>query len=234
MGVLNCAEGDNAANYNSYFHSIPLLRTVYFQHIASFGYIVIGPWAIIYNPADSYKYCFCSCLFFIARWSLLMFFGIFKRPRTQGWLGAASSRLGWGEPCSRCSGDFHPLCDLGSHAWPFSNQNYVSTCHHNQRNLPSRSWTQSWYWIWASFTSAATALVAMSLWSFSKKDALMSRWWWIFLSSWLSFDDYKRMMMIIITWIFQSLTLLSPVDGLDPFGLVPIYCITPGELLNFR
>ena len=54
------------------------MRTVYFQHIASFGYIVIGPWAIIYNPADSYKYCFCSCLFFIARWSLLMFFGIFK------------------------------------------------------------------------------------------------------------------------------------------------------------
>ena len=32
----------------------------------------------------------------------------------------------------------------------------------------------------------------------------------------------------------QSLTLLSPVDGLDPFGLVPIYCITPGEMLNFR
>merc|ERR1712012_638792 len=32
----------------------------------------------------------------------------------------------------------------------------------------------------------------------------------------------------------KSLTLLSPVDGLDPFGLVPIYCITPGELLNFR
>merc|ERR1712192_362578 len=26
----------------------------------------------------------------------------------------------------------------------------------------------------------------------------------------------------------------SPVDGLDPFGLVPIYCITPGEVLNFR
>merc|ERR1712180_565895 len=25
------------------------------KHIASFGYIVIGPWAIIYNPADSYK-----------------------------------------------------------------------------------------------------------------------------------------------------------------------------------
>ena len=61
MGVLNCAEGDNAANYNSCFHRIPLLRTVYFQHIASFGYIVIGPWAIIYNPADSYKYCFCCC-----------------------------------------------------------------------------------------------------------------------------------------------------------------------------
>merc|ERR1712210_116240 len=32
----------------------------------------------------------------------------------------------------------------------------------------------------------------------------------------------------------KSLTLLSPVDGLDPFGLVPIYCITPGEMLNFR
>ena len=79
--------------------------TLYFQQIASLGYIVIGPWAIIYNPADSYKYCFCCCLFFIARWSLLMFFGISKRPRTQGWLGEASSGLGWGEPCSsRCAG----------------------------------------------------------------------------------------------------------------------------------
>ena len=47
------------------------------------------------------------------------------------------------------------------------------------------------------------------------------------------------MMMILIVMTMkvdhiQSLTLLSPVDGLDPFGLVPIYCITPGEMLNFR
>ena len=26
------------------------------QHVASFGYVVIGPWAIVYNPTDSYKY----------------------------------------------------------------------------------------------------------------------------------------------------------------------------------
>ncbi len=26
--------------------------------------------------------------------------------------------------------------------------------------------------------------------------------------------------------------LLSPVDGFDPFGLIPIYAITPGEYLN--
>jgi len=32
----------------------------------------------------------------------------------------------------------------------------------------------------------------------------------------------------------QALFLLSPVDGFDPFGLVPIYCITPGELLPFQ
>merc|ERR1712198_263049 len=25
------------------------------KHVASFGYVVIGPWAIVYNPADSYK-----------------------------------------------------------------------------------------------------------------------------------------------------------------------------------
>ena len=45
------------------------------------------------------------------------------------------------------------------------------------------------------------------------------------------------MMIMVMTMKlnrFQSLTLLSPVDGLDPFGLVPIYCITPGEMLNFR
>ena len=40
--------------------------------------------------------------------------------------------------------------------------------------------------------------------------------------------------MIMMFDLSQSLTLLSPVDGLDPFGLVPIYCITPGEMLNFR
>ena len=32
----------------------------------------------------------------------------------------------------------------------------------------------------------------------------------------------------------QGMFLLSPVDGMDPYGLVPVYCITPGELLNFR
>ena len=25
---------------------------------------------------------------------------------------------------------------------------------------------------------------------------------------------------------------MSPVDGFDPFGLIPIYAITPGEYLN--
>ena len=87
MGVLNCAEGDNAANYKSYFHRIPLLRTVYFQHIASFGYIVIGPWAIIYNPADSYKYSFAVVLTIFVLYSSLVVvnvFDIFIRQHTQG------------------------------------------------------------------------------------------------------------------------------------------------------
>ena len=55
----------------------------------------------------------------------------------------------------------------------------------------------------------------------------------------LQHDLCLGMMIIIVIMIMmfdrlQSLTLLSPVDGLDPFGLVPIYCITPGEMLNFR
>ena len=48
----------------------------------------------------------------------------------------------------------------------------------------------------------------------------------------LMFDIVAVMMLMFDP--LQSLTLLSPVDGLDPFGLVPIYCITPGEMLNFR
>ena len=49
----------------------------------------------------------------------------------------------------------------------------------------------------------------------------------------LAFDIVAVMMLMMFDPL-QSLTLLSPVDGLDPFGLVPIYCITPGEMLNFR
>ena len=196
--------------------------TLFFQQIASLGYIVIGPWAIIYNPADSYKYCFCCCLFFIARWSLLMFFGISKRPRTQGWLGEASSGLGWGEPCSRCSGGLTSSHCPWQSCLTFSNQNYVSNCHHNQWILPSRSWTQSWSWIWASFTSAATALVAMLLWSFSKKDALMSRWWWIFLWWirrewwWWLYPEFSRVLLF-----FPLLTVLTPL-ALSPYTASPL------------
>lgn len=32
---------------------------------------------------------------------------------------------------------------------------------------------------------------------------------------------------------FKALVLLDPVDGADPMGIIPEYCITPGELLNF-
>ncbi|CAG7832824.1 unnamed protein product [Allacma fusca] len=32
---------------------------------------------------------------------------------------------------------------------------------------------------------------------------------------------------------FSAQILLSPVDGADPFGLIPEYCITPGEKLNY-
>ena len=28
--------------------------------------------------------------------------------------------------------------------------------------------------------------------------------------------------------------MLSPVDGVDPYGFVQEYCITPGEKLNFE
>ena len=32
----------------------------------------------------------------------------------------------------------------------------------------------------------------------------------------------------------KGLMLLSPVDGVDPFGFIDEYCITPGEKLNFE
>nr|XP_027215328.1 chlorophyllase-1, chloroplastic-like [Penaeus vannamei] len=32
---------------------------------------------------------------------------------------------------------------------------------------------------------------------------------------------------------FKALVLLDPVDGADPMGMIPEYCITPGEPLNF-
>ena len=32
----------------------------------------------------------------------------------------------------------------------------------------------------------------------------------------------------------NGLILFSPVDGLDPFGFLDYYCITPGEKLNFE
>ena len=32
----------------------------------------------------------------------------------------------------------------------------------------------------------------------------------------------------------KGLILLSPVDGVDPFGFINEYCITPGEKLNFE
>ena len=47
------------------------------------------------------------------------------------------------------------------------------------------------------------------------------------------------MIMIIIKDIYdddhhQAMLLLSPVDGVDPFGLVPTFCITPPQPLHFR
>lgn len=33
---------------------------------------------------------------------------------------------------------------------------------------------------------------------------------------------------------FKGMQLSSPVDGADPLGLIPEYCITPGETLNFN
>ena len=32
----------------------------------------------------------------------------------------------------------------------------------------------------------------------------------------------------------QAMLLLSPVDGVDPFGLVPTFCISPPQPLHFR
>lgn len=32
---------------------------------------------------------------------------------------------------------------------------------------------------------------------------------------------------------FKGLVLMSPVDGVDPFGITNEFCITPGELVNF-
>ena len=32
----------------------------------------------------------------------------------------------------------------------------------------------------------------------------------------------------------NGLILLSPVDGLDPYGFLDYYCIVPGEKLNFE
>ena len=65
---------------------------LYFQHIASFGYIVIGPWAIIYNPADSYKYSFAVVLIiflFLVLWLMLMFFWYFQKATHTGLIGCS-------------------------------------------------------------------------------------------------------------------------------------------------
>ena len=32
----------------------------------------------------------------------------------------------------------------------------------------------------------------------------------------------------------KGMSMLSPVDGVDPYGLVQEYCINPGEKLNFE
>ena len=32
----------------------------------------------------------------------------------------------------------------------------------------------------------------------------------------------------------KGMSMLSPVDGVDPYGIVQEYCITPGEKLNFE
>jgi len=114
------------------------------KHVASFGYVVISPWAIVYNPADSYK----------ADW-------------VQPLLDWSAEHLAPGvQP------DLNPELELD-----------LSQLH------------------FGSHSSGGHVAV-----EFLKKGC----------------SDVK------------SLTLLSPVDGLDPFGLVPIYCITPGEMLNFR
>ena len=47
------------------------------------------------------------------------------------------------------------------------------------------------------------------------------------------------MIMMIIKDIYdddhhQAMLLLSPVDGVDPFGLVPTFCISPPQPLHFR
>ena len=45
---------------------------------------------------------------------------------------------------------------------------------------------------------------------------------------------------IVVNWMklgchnVKGIVMISPVDGVDPYGFIREYCITPGEKLNFE
>ena len=119
------------------------------RHVASWGYVVLGPWALLYNPMDTYK----------AEW--------------------VDHVLHWAQ-------------------LNFSNLDFRTSIGMNEDLV--MDFTNIYFGAQSSGSHVAVQYIKQS-------------------------QDCS---------LVKGMFLLSPVDGIDPFGMIQEYCIDPPNLLNFQ